>query len=90
MGKFIHDDVVSFYLKKQNPNLKLSIKKLSKILNISKSQTYYLAMNSPDLRMVKPLEVGSDKKKVYVVTYCKNNPERKDKKMKTNKEIAIE
>lgn len=82
MGKFIHDDVVSFYLKKQNPNLKLSIKKLSKILNISKSQIYYLAMKSKDLRIVKPLEVGSNKKKLSVVTYCKNNPERVHEKKK--------
>ena len=76
MGKkFIHDDVVEFHLRK-NPNLKLSIKKLAKTLKIPISETYYLAMNSKNIRIVKPLEVGSNKSKVYVFTYCKNNPDK--------------
>ena len=77
--KFIHDDVVEFHLRK-NPNLKLSIKKLTKILKISPSEAYYLAMNSKNIRIVDPLEVGSHKHKVFVFTYCKNNPKRQDLK----------
>ena len=66
--KNIHDNVVEQYFIK-NPNIKLSIRKLRKILNISISETLYLAMNSKQVRMVNPLEVGSNKKKIYVFTF---------------------
>lgn len=69
MGKkFIHDNVVEYYLRK-NPTKKLSVKKLNRILNISNSQAYYLAMNSKEIRMIEPYEIGSNKTKLYVFTY---------------------
>lgn len=60
-------NIVEEYFSK-NPTIKLSIKKLKKKLNISTSKTYYLAMNSKLVRIVQPLEVGSNKKKIYVFT----------------------
>ena len=66
----IYDNVVEQYFIK-NPNIKLSIRKLKKKLNISTSNTYYLAMNSKQVRKVNPLEVGSDKNKIYVFTLNK-------------------
>lgn len=66
--KKIHNNVVEQYFIK-NPNIKLSIKKLKRKLNISISKTYCLAMNSKRVRIVNPLEVGSNKKKIYVFTF---------------------
>ena len=60
-------NIVEEYFSK-NHTIKLSIKKLKKKLNISTSKTYYLAMNSKLVRIVQPLEVGSNKKKIYVFT----------------------
>tara|TARA_B100000131_G_C18048013_1_gene585202 strand:+ start:121 stop:318 length:198 start_codon:yes stop_codon:yes gene_type:complete len=60
-------NIVEEYFSK-NPTIKLSIKKLKRKLNISTSKTYYLAMNSKQVRIVEPLEVGSNKKKIYVFT----------------------
>ena len=77
--KNINNDVISEYLKDKNPHLKLSIKKLSKLLNITISETYKIAMNSKNLRFVYPHEIGTTKKVVTVVSYCENNTNRKYK-----------
>ena len=60
-------NVIEKYLS-ENKNLKLSIKSLSKKLNLKKKNVYYLCYNSKLLRKVNPLEVGSLAYKLNVFT----------------------
>lgn len=64
----IQNNIVEKYLE-ENKDKKFSNKKLSKILNKKNSFIFYLAKNSTNVRFVKPLEVGSLKKKIYVYQY---------------------
>ena len=54
---------------KNNPNLKISLKKLRNILKLKKSYAYFLATNSKKIKRVEPLEVGTMKKNLLVFTY---------------------
>ena len=80
----IHNNSVENYFK-NNTSVKLSIAKLKKILNISDSEVYYLAMNSTEVRIVKPIEVGSNKNKLAVFTY-----ESKEDRQKREEKEALE
>lgn len=82
--KMIHNNSVENYFK-NNTSVKLSIAKLKKILNISDSEVYYLAMNSSEVRIVKPIEVGSNKNKLAVFTY-----ESKEDRQKREEKEALE
>ena len=66
--KKIKNNIVEKYLE-ENKDKKLSNKNLSRILNKKNSYIYYLAKNSKNVRFVKPLEVGSLKKKIYVYQF---------------------
>jgi len=81
--KTLHNNIVEDYFKK-NTDVKISIAKLKKLLNISDSQVYYLAMNTGEVRMVKPIEVGSNKKKLAVFTY----ESIEDRKIREEKEAV--
>jgi hypothetical protein len=84
--KTLHNNIVEDYFK-NNTDVKISIAKLKKQLNISDSQVYYLAMNSSEVRMIKPIEVGSNKKKLAVFTY-ESIEERKIREEKDTVEKA--
>jgi len=64
----VKNNEIENYLK-NNPNLKISLKKLKKILKLKKSYAYFLATNSKNIRRIEPLEVGTMKKKIFVFTY---------------------
>ena len=67
--KIIENNIVEKYFE-QNPNQKLSVKTIKKKLNLKKVSTaYYYCINSENLRLVKPHEIGSNKTKIYVFTY---------------------
>lgn len=69
--KNIENNIVEKYFQ-QNPNQKLSVKTIKKKLNIKKISTaYYYCINSENLRLVKPCKIGSNKTKIYVFTYGK-------------------
>ena len=52
-----------------NPNIKLSIKSLSKKLDLKKRYIVYLVNNSSHIRQVAPIEIGSLKYKIGVYTF---------------------
>ena len=64
----VKNNEVENYLK-NNPNLKISLKKLKNILKLKKSYTYFLATNSKKIKRVEPLDVGTMKKNLFVFTY---------------------
>jgi len=52
-----------------NKNVKLSIKSLSKRLDMKKKQVYYYTTKSDHIRKIDPLEVGSLKTVINVFEY---------------------
>lgn len=64
----VKNNEVENYLK-NNPNLKISLKKLKNILKLKKSYAYFLAINSKKIKRVEPLDVGTMKKNLFVFTY---------------------
>lgn len=54
----------------ENKFKKLSVKTLKKKLNLNKISTvYYYAINGKNIELVTPINIGSQKKKLYVFEY---------------------
>ena len=66
--KHIENNIVEEFLKK-HPQKNLSLIKIKRELKISKNNAFLFAMNSKNIRKVKPYEVGSGKHKLSVFTY---------------------
>lgn len=61
-------NIVEDYLA-QNSGKKLSLNTIHKNLKIKKRAIFYYIHNSPHIRKVAPIEVGSGKAKLSVFTY---------------------
>ncbi len=57
-----------FSLLNATPGLNLSVKSMSKRLNIKKGEVFYLCFKDPRIRRVSGLEVGSGKRNLSVFT----------------------
>lgn len=64
MVALVENPVEDFY--NENAGKKLSLKKVSKKLNIKFKKAVFLAYNSKKLRKVDPMEVGSLKRNMLV------------------------
>tara|TARA_B100001123_G_C15147513_1_gene962151 strand:+ start:754 stop:1155 length:402 start_codon:yes stop_codon:yes gene_type:complete len=66
--KHIENNIVEEFLKK-HPQKNLSLIKIKRELKIPKNDAFFFAMNSKNVRKVKPYEVGSGRHKISVFTY---------------------
>ena len=72
MGKknIIDNPVEKYYELEENKMKKLSVKTLSKRLNMRKKDVYFYIFNSSKFQRVIPLEVGSLASSTRVFKYC--------------------
>ena len=71
--KFNMENPVEDYFREEANKMKcLSVKTLSKRLNMRKKDVYFYIFNSDKFERVKPLEVGSLASKTRVFKYCDN------------------
>lgn len=69
--RVLHENPVEDYLK-EHPNLVISSKRLSKILNLNNKQTILYATNSENVIRAQPSSVGSGKYHLDIYQYNSN------------------
>ena len=67
MVRIIQNEVEEYYI--SNPGKNLSLKKVSRTLNIKFRKAVFLATHSNKLTLVDPLEVGCNKKFMHLYTF---------------------
>ena len=73
-AKFLTENPVEDYFKDElNQKKCLSVKTLSKRLNMRKKDVYFYIFNCPDIKRVEPLDVGSLATNTRVFKYSGNS-----------------
>ena len=73
-AKFLTENPVEDYFKDElNQKKSLSVKTLSKRLNMRKKDVYFYIFNCPDIKRVDPLDVGSLARNTRVFKYSGNS-----------------